>query len=178
MYLAGKFAYVICGIVVLNSSYRSLRHCRDLFTRAFKAKLLDRIVQPAYSGSFIDSFAGFDQEGRGLRTRCRFVRFAYRRQFLVMLESPVHVDTASSAILDVVLIRHSALWTLYHDRPLSIILSRLDQAMAYGFCDCLRSISDLQLPVNILHLTFDLDLTPKYLLSDLFIRPSLCCKSH
>lgn len=38
-----------------------------------------------------------------------------------MLESPVHVDTASTAIFDVVLIHGCALWTLDHDRLLTII---------------------------------------------------------
>src|SRR5438552_18867002 len=35
-----------------------------------------------------------------------------------MLESPVQVDTASSAIFNVVLIHSSALWTLCHSRLL------------------------------------------------------------
>src|SRR5258706_5668906 len=45
--------------------------------------------------------------------------------------------------------------------------------MTHGFCDRLRPISDLQLPVNILHLAFDLNFAPEQLLPDLFIRPSL-----
>jgi hypothetical protein len=98
----------------------SLCHCGDFFTCAFKAKVLDRLAQPINSGSFIDSLAGFDQEGRCLRTRCYLVRFAYRCQFLIMLVGPVHIDTASPAIFGVVIIRGSALWTLYHGCLLSI----------------------------------------------------------
>ena len=65
----------------------------------------------------------------------------------------------------------SRCWSL---QPIAL----LDQTMTHGFRDGLRPISDLQLAVDILHLTFDLDLTPVHLVSDLFIRPALRCQSH
>src|SRR5258708_13563915 len=96
-----------------------------------------------------------------------------------MLESPVHVDTASLAIFNVVLIRSSTLWALCHNRLLSLqLISLLNQTLAQGCCDCLCPVCDLQLPVNILHLTFDLNLAPEQLLSNLSIITSLRSKPH
>src|SRR6266705_227769 len=54
----------------------------------------------------------------------------------------------------------------------------LDQTVAHSHRDCMGAVSDLQLPIDILHLTFDLDLAPEQLLSDLFIRTSIRYKPH
>src|SRR5256884_5140440 len=93
----------------------SLCHCGDLFTCAFESKPLDRVAQPINGGHFIDSLAGCDQERRCLGTGRYLVGYAHCCQFLIMLESQVHIDTASLAIFDVVFIRASTLWTLNHD---------------------------------------------------------------
>jgi hypothetical protein len=39
-------------------------------------------------------------------------------------------------------------------------------------------VSDLQLPVHILHSPFDRDLAPEQLLADLFIRKAIRCQPH
>src|SRR5260370_34104812 len=86
------------------SYFISIRHCRDFFTSPFKAELLDSVVQPTNSGTFIDSFAGFDQKSSSLRSRCQLVLFTYRCQLLIILASPVQVDSASLAVVVIVLI--------------------------------------------------------------------------
>lgn len=177
--LSGTAEYVALSQPFLKSVVCLLCHCRDFFTSPFKVELLDSVVQPTNSGTFIDSFAGFDQKSSGLRSRCQLVLFTYRCQFLIMLESPVQVDSASLAVFGIVLIHSSALWTLCHGHPLSAqFISWSYQTLAYSYCNCMCPVSDLQLPVNILHSAFDRDLAPEQLLADLFIRKAIRCQPH
>src|SRR5579875_1073055 len=95
-----------------------------------------------------------------------------------MLERPIQVNTTFPTVFRGFLIDSSALWTYYHDSPLSLLCLRLDQAMADGFGDGLRPVGDIQLAINILHLAFDLHLAPEDLLTNLFVGQALSGQTY
>ena len=76
-----------------------------------------------------------------------------------MLDRPIHVDTASLAIFDVVVIHGSTLWTFGH--LISPFIDCLNQAHAHNFCDSLGTVSDLQFAIDVFHLTLYSNFTPE-----------------
>src|SRR5579875_269122 len=95
-----------------------------------------------------------------------------------MLERPVQVNTTFSTVFHSFLIDSSALWTCYHDSPLSPLWLRLDQAMADSFSNGLCPVGDIQLAIDILHLAFDLYLAPEDLLTNLFVGQALSGQTY
>src|SRR5713226_1479040 len=87
---------------------------RDFLPGSPKAEFLDGRTQPANRRAIVDFLARFYQERGRLRSRRQLVGFAQRGEFRVVLEGPVHIDTARLTIFDIVFVFSSTLWTNCH----------------------------------------------------------------
>ena len=89
-------------------------HCTNFFPSTLEAVFLDGAAQPANGGAIVNFSAGLDQEWSCFRFRGQMVGLSQSCEFRMVLECPVHIDTAAFTIFNVVLIEGSTLRTLCH----------------------------------------------------------------
>jgi hypothetical protein len=103
-----------CFVTLISNS-------RDFLSGAFEAELFDGGAQPARRRAVVDFLARLYKKRGRLGTRGQLVGFAQRGEFLVVLESPVHIYATRFTVLDIVFVLGSALWTNSHGHTLLIV---------------------------------------------------------